>query len=194
MIDSVPVINIDYIFFQIHTFVASVGDFPAFWNATILPVLYPLSFIVSVFFITVTVYSLVRLTQMGNMDGIIEENREIEKKAVSDGNTDKRLNERWIRVKELSASQSESDWRMAVIEADGMLEEMINKMGYDGSSLGEKMKQIEKSDFNTIQQAWDAHIVRNQIAHAGIEFALSEREKNRVIGLYKEVFEEFYYI
>ena len=194
MIDSVPVVNIDYIFFQIHTFIVSVGDFPAFWNATVLPVLYPLSYIVSIFFITVTVYALVRLTQMGNLEGVIEENRVMEKNAASDNGADKRLNEKRVRVQELSASQSESDWRMAVIEADGMLEEMVNKMGYDGSSLGEKMKQIEKSDFNTIQQAWDAHIVRNQIAHAGIEFALSDREKNRVIGLYKEVFEEFYFI
>lgn len=193
MFDTVPTINFGSLFNQIYVFVLSLRDFPDFWLATVLPVLYPVSFILSVFFIAMTVYSAVRLSQLTNLERVVAENTS-EQNTVADTQGDPRLNERWRRVQKLSNSESEGDWRMAIIEADTILEEMVNKMGYDGASLGEKMRQIEKSDFNTLNQAWEAHKVRNEIAHAGIDFALSEREKNRVIGLYKEVFEEFYYI
>ena len=80
------------------------------------------------------------------------------------------------------------------MEADIMLEEMLNKMGYKGNGIGEMLKQIEESDFITLNKAWEAHKVRNNIAHRGGDQVLSKDEAERVVGLYKKVFEEFYYI
>ena len=91
-------------------------------------------------------------------------------------------------------SDKESDWRLAILEADIMLDEMITNLGYRGDSLGEKLKAVEKSDFTTIGQAWEAHVIRNRIAHEGAAFPLTLREAKRVIGLYEEVFKEFQYI
>ena len=67
-------------------------------------------------------------------------------------------------------------------------------MGYRGESIGEQLKGVEKSDFTTIDDAWEAHKVRNLIAHEGANFLLSDREAKRVIGLYKNVFQEFHFI
>jgi hypothetical protein len=103
-------------------------------------------------------------------------------------------NVRWKRILDKASSQSESDWRLAIIEADVILDEMMGKMGYHGKDLGEKLKSVEKSDFETIELAWEAHKIRNRIAHMGGEYPLSERETRRVISLYKQVFEEFEYI
>lgn len=101
---------------------------------------------------------------------------------------------KWERVAAHVESENQADWRLAILEADVMLEEMIEGMGYRGESLGEIMKGIEKSDFTTIDKAWEAHKVRNQIAHEGGDFELNQREARRVIALFKEVFEEFKYI
>jgi transposase len=57
--------------------------------------------------------------------------------------------------------------------------------------MGERMKAIEKSDFNTIDDAWEAHKARNNIAHQGGGFALNQREARRIISLYERVFREF---
>lgn len=103
-------------------------------------------------------------------------------------------NTRWIHVLELLQSYSQSDWRQAIIEADIILEEMLDKMGYDGVSIGDKLKNVEPSDFLTLNQAWEAHKVRNKIAHLGSDFKITQDEARRVIGLYQEVFEEFYFI
>ena len=101
---------------------------------------------------------------------------------------------RFARVQAHANSSRESDWRLAVLEADVLLDEMVTGMGYHGDSLGEKLKAIEPSDFTTLDKAWEAHAVRNKIAHEGAAFTLTEREAKRVVGLYEEVFREFKFI
>ncbi len=101
---------------------------------------------------------------------------------------------RFARVEAHVHSSRESDWRLAVLEADVLLDEMVTGMGYHGDSLGEKLKVIEPSDFTTLDRAWEAHAVRNKIAHEGAAFSLTEREAKRVVKLYEEVFREFKYI
>lgn len=103
-------------------------------------------------------------------------------------------NERWEGVVKLMNSYNENDWKQAIIEADTILENMVDRMGYDGETIGDKMKKIEPSDFVTLDSAWEAHRVRNKIAHSGSMFKLTKDEAERVIGLYKKVFQEFYYI
>lgn len=103
-------------------------------------------------------------------------------------------NNKWKHIQSLINSHNMNDWRQAVIEADIILDEMLSKMQYAGESIGEKLKNVEESDFITLNKAWEAHKIRNQIAHKGSEFTLTKQEASRVIGLYQKVFEEFYYI
>ncbi|MCX6703133.1 MAG: hypothetical protein NTV02_00365 [Candidatus Zambryskibacteria bacterium] len=103
------------------------------------------------------------------------------------------LNKNWDRVLSYVESQNESEWRLAVIEADIMLSELLNTMNLGGDSIGEKLKGIEKSDFNTLDLAWEAHKIRNQIAHDP-SFMLTQREAKRVIGLFEAVFKEFAFV
>lgn len=103
-------------------------------------------------------------------------------------------NRRWKNIQLLISSYNSNDWKQAIIEADIILDEMLEKMGYHGKSIGEKLKQIESSDFLTLNQAWEAHKVRNQIAHQGGNYVLSKDEAERVIDLYGQVFKEFYFI
>ncbi len=101
---------------------------------------------------------------------------------------------RWRDVMTHVNSSNANDWRQAILEADVMLDDAISKRGYTGDGVGEKMKQVAKGDINTIDDAWDAHKMRNRIAHEGSDFELSQREARRVIGLYEKVFKELGYI
>ncbi len=103
----------------------------------------------------------------------------------------KKVNPKWQRILTLSESVNDSDWKLAIIEADIMLADLLDKVNLSGDTIGDKLKQIDKSDFRTIENAWEAHKVRNQIAHDGSEFILNQREVRRVIALYQSVFEEF---
>lgn len=103
-------------------------------------------------------------------------------------------NERWEVILEHIESGNPNDWRLAILEADIMLGDMLDKLGYRGESIGEQLKSVDKSDFTTIDDAWEAHKVRNLIAHEGANFTIPDREAKRIVGLYKNVFEEFNFI
>ncbi len=100
-------------------------------------------------------------------------------------------NPRWRHIQDMAESVQENDWRQSIIEADIMLGEMLTRQGYVGTSIGEQLKQIEPADFNTLNDAWEAHKVRNEIAHTGSEFVLSDTLARRVIAQYGNVFREF---
>ncbi len=100
-------------------------------------------------------------------------------------------NPHWERILNHIESLNENDWRLAIIEADIMLSGILDRLYLPGDTMAEKLKSIEKSDFTTIDSAWEAHKVRNQIAHEGEAFAMTQREGRRVIELYRKVFQEF---
>ena len=101
---------------------------------------------------------------------------------------------RWDRAMANIESKNPNDWKQAILEGDIILGELLMKMGYQGEGIGEQLRRVEKGDFKTLNDAWEAHRVRNEVAHNGSNFSLNQHEARRVMHLYRKVFEEFYYV
>ncbi|MBI4079917.1 hypothetical protein HY414_01665 [Candidatus Kaiserbacteria bacterium] len=101
---------------------------------------------------------------------------------------------RWNRVLDQTNSSSPESWRLAILEADIMLNELLDVQGYKGETMADKMKQVDRANFNAIDDAWEAHKIRNRVAHEGTAAELSHHEVRRVVALYERVFKEFKYI
>jgi hypothetical protein len=101
---------------------------------------------------------------------------------------------RWRKIVALSDSDNQNDWKQAIIDADSILDEMLTAMNYIGDDLGSKLRSATTADFKNLKQAGEAHGVRNRIAHDGSNFMLSKHETKRIVNIYKQVFEEFFYI
>ena len=97
---------------------------------------------------------------------------------------------RWQHIESLINGTRASEWREAIIEADIMLDDVLARQGYVGDGVGEKLKAVEPADLTTLQDAWEAHKVRNQIAHEGSAFNLSESLARRTIARFESVFRE----
>ncbi|MSU74752.1 hypothetical protein EXS57_03175 [Candidatus Kaiserbacteria bacterium] len=100
------------------------------------------------------------------------------------------MHPRWEHIQSLLEGNTPSEWREAIIEADIMLDDVLGKRGYVGNGVGEKLKSAQKESFGTLQNAWEAHKVRNLIAHQGSAFDLSETVAGRTIAHYEAVFRE----
>jgi hypothetical protein len=85
------------------------------------------------------------------------------------------------------SSNSEALWRIGIMEADNMLAEVLRAKGYVGETVADMLKT---ASFKTVQLAWDAHGIRNRIAHEGSDFQLTEREAKRAFVLFESVFRE----
>ncbi len=103
-------------------------------------------------------------------------------------------NDRWERIVELSSSPSEGDWRRAILEADIMLGDALDAAGYTGSSVGEQLKMANPIQVTTLDLAWKAHKTRNEVAHGGEGYQLTERDTRTAIDYYKRVFDELGFI
>ncbi|MCG2694805.1 hypothetical protein L6261_01850 [Candidatus Parcubacteria bacterium] len=189
---SVDFLNIQNIFYRIYQFFSALGmpkeifDYlMSYW-----PIVALISFLLSIILLIFIIYYFFKLKEIEKADkekyGFIETPDLFEDTSVK--------NERWLRVLEHLETESPTEWRSAILEADIILDEMTKKMGYHGDNLGERLNSVEKSDFLTLNQAWEAHKVRNMIAHEGSGYILNKREAKRVIDLYRQVFEEFEFI
>ena len=97
---------------------------------------------------------------------------------------------RWGHVRALIESPHESDWRQAIIEADIMLDDLLTQLGYPGVGVGEKLRAVDPARFHTLQEAGEAHGVRNRIAHDGSAYELTEHLAHRTIAKYEAVMRE----
>ena len=144
-----------------------------------------IGYLLSLIGLFVIVYAMVRLFELRKRE------EEFYSTVIHAPGTEGDVHPRWERIKELAGGTDSSGWREAIIEADIMLDGVLAEHGYTGDSVGEKLQSADKSTFSTLQDAWEAHKVRNQIAHEGSAFNLSAELTTRTIGRYENVFREF---
>ena len=190
MQNAPPSLDFFVLFQSIYDVIFGVASFDVY---AFLSKLRPFTTFISLVFIAGSIYSYMRFSQIRSAEHAYYEGKA---KEAAETKAVKKVykNEKWERVQAHITSDNQSDWRLAILECDVILEEMVAVMGYRGDNLGEKLKNVERSDFTTIDQAWEAHKVRNLIAHEGSDYVLLEREAKRVVELYRRVFEEFKFI
>ena len=155
----------------------------------------------AIFFIFIISYSVVRIFEIRKKEEEFlhhEIHEFAEHKALHESKAqeslDRSRNPRWNKVLTLVFSDNEADWKLAIIEADSILDTVLDQMGFQGENMGEKLKQIDREKVPSLPSLWEAHAVRNRIAHEGSGFVLSAHEAKRVIALYESIFREFGFI
>src|SRR3989344_2840448 len=71
----------------------------------------------------------------------------------------------WEKIKARLEQPSEAEWKIAVIEADKLVDDLLRRMGYLGTSMGERLKTITSAQLISIEALWAAHKMRNLIVH-----------------------------
>ena len=113
------------------------------------------------------------------------------KKAVKGGDIPREIIfQKWLEVEQKLNSDYASDWKLAIIGADSILDRLIQSLGYNGDTMGERMKNIKPGQFPYLEEAWRAHKVRNFLAHDAA-YELSRQATARTIEIYQKIFREF---
>jgi hypothetical protein len=158
-------------------------------------------FFFAMFFMAIICYTIVRMLEIRKKEHA-HLHHEIAEYAHNKAEYEKHLhedvggskNERWSKTLNYLFSQHSSDWKLAIIEADSMLEGLMDQLGFKGETLGDKLKMANQENFPKLTIAWEVHTIRNKIAHEGLAFELSQHEAKRVIALYEEIFHGYGYI
>lgn len=75
------------------------------------------------------------------------------------------VKESWEHIRALANSAHPSDWNMAIIRADALLDDALMHLGYEGETIAERLKIVDPTKLKSIDRVWSAHNVRNMIAH-----------------------------
>jgi hypothetical protein len=99
------------------------------------------------------------------------------------------LSSRWNEIIRHLESNREAEWKLAIIEADNLVDELLKSAGYQGASMGERLMSIEKGQLSSLEGLWEAHKARNKLVHDAGYF-LRFAEAKRAIKLFEKAMEE----
>lgn len=99
------------------------------------------------------------------------------------------LGSRWGEIQKHLNSTKEAEWKFAVIEADSLVDYILKSSGYPGDTMGERLKNIDKTQIVTLDSLWEAHKIRNRLAHDPNYF-LRYGEAKRAVQLYEKTLKE----
>ncbi len=161
-----------------------MATFQYWWNIYSV-----IALLLSLLFFIGFIYAKIRYAQLSEIEQ--EALREAEARWARKYANEGTKNARWDTIEKRVTENNPESWRIAIIEADIFLDETLSNAGYVGQSIGEKLKTANPQSFTTVQDAWEAHKVRNQIAHVGSDFVLTQRVAQQTITQFERVFREF---
>lgn len=89
----------------------------------------------------------------------------------------------WDEIERLLGGPGEMSLKMAVLEADKLLDHVLKSMAMPGNTLGERLK-FAAYKYPKIRKVWWAHKLRNQLVHES-SFYLDPRMARRAVQTFK---------
>lgn len=101
----------------------------------------------------------------------------------------------WEVILEHVNSESPAEWKIAILEADNMLDGILEDLGYVGETVAEKLKTMSRTKIASYDDVWEAHKVRNEIAHGGaIDMEMSKKMARDAVAKFEKAFKELGYL
>jgi hypothetical protein len=102
---------------------------------------------------------------------------------------EKKLLNQWAKINKRLEAKKEDEYKMAVIEADSLLDEIFQNMGYKGETVEERMRQAPPETLPDIDKILEAHRIRNNIAHDP-DYKLSLEQAKETLGTYEKALKD----
>ena len=80
------------------------------------------------------------------------------------GYSRKEIQSRWKEIEDLMEQKTDMSYRLAIIEADKLLDHTLKALGFAGSDMGQRLRSATYRH-EKLRKAWYGHKLRNQIVH-----------------------------
>lgn len=99
----------------------------------------------------------------------------------------KRVTKEWEKLQGRLSSASEPEYKLAVLEADRMLDETLSRLNIPGQNLRERLSATTIAVIPNMKEVEEATQTRNNIVHDP-DYHLSLADARRVLAAYEETF------
>ncbi|MGW8185187.1 MAG: hypothetical protein ACWGHO_03720 [Candidatus Moraniibacteriota bacterium] len=97
----------------------------------------------------------------------------------------KKIQKRWQEIENRLKLEDNMQNKIAILEADKLVDEILLNIGYKGSNMKERLDKANANQIEEIDNLIEAHDIRNKIIYDN-NFYLDNEESQRVIRLYRE--------
>ncbi len=119
-------------------------------------------------------------------DKYIEDIKEISK---SKGKEGMKMANEWKKIEERGRDEDEAERKLAVIEADNLLERSLERMGFKGSNLEEKLNQVSIDVLPNLNEVRAVHRSKRDIIYDP-NYDLTQDETERILLVYRKSLED----
>ncbi len=144
-----------------------------------LPLLKTLSVFATAFFVVSTVYFAIKTGYLAVRIDRVEDillKKNLPKRRTVKG---------WRKVQLNFFQGDDSHLKIAIIEADKLLNDALKAAGFKGEDLGDRLKKLTTTQLPNLDDIWEAHRLRNRIAHEN-DFRLSRHDAERALAIYQQ--------
>ena len=98
------------------------------------------------------------------------------------------LTNRWKNVLRRLETPNEEEYKLAVLEADAMLDQTLARMGFAGDTMADRLVKVSTGIISNLSEIRQANAIRNNIVHDP-NYRLTLSEARRIIEVYETAFE-----
>ena len=96
----------------------------------------------------------------------------------------KTLQREWSHIAGRITKGNPAEYKVALIEADGMVDRCLSEMGYQGENLSERIAALQAYGDTTTDALVEAHALRNRIIYEE-QLVIDRPEAERILGLFE---------
>lgn len=101
----------------------------------------------------------------------------------------RKIIKRWESIQKRMESPAESEHKLAIIEVDDFLNEILEMRGYKGTKLEERISQVEDIKLSNIKEILDAHKIRNALVYQP-DYKLEPDKAKKLLEIYEKAIKE----
>jgi len=84
----------------------------------------------------------------------------------------------WRKIITQSKANTPEARRLAIIDADALVDAFLKQVGYEGEHIADRLSQIIPGEMESLEGVWQAHRLRNNLVHAsGVVATQAETRK-----------------
>jgi hypothetical protein len=100
-----------------------------------------------------------------------------------------KMEKEWQQIAQKLDSPNLADWKVAILEAEKMVEDVLARTGYSGENFSDRLKKAGPETLSDLEGLLASHQVRNNIVHDP-DYRLEIRPASQALGAYEKALKD----
>lgn len=92
----------------------------------------------------------------------------------------------WEAIQERADSDDEGDWKLAIIEADKLIDTILKAHSISGETMADRMRNVSQARMPSIDNLWKVHRLRNHLVHTS-DFHITHNQAKQAMNIYQQI-------